>query len=194
MICPVGVIVSIVKLLIAPDPGLLSFRAITAPAKVLMLVLLIVPAPAAVIDEPESAVPTVMPEIVPVETVPVDVMLLIDVLLITPEPAFESSGAVNDPASVPMLTLLVVPWPAAVIDEPESALPTVMPEMLPVDTVPVDVMLLIVVLLITPEPALLSSGAVKVPPNVPMLTLLVVPWPAAVMDEPDAAVPTVMPE
>src|SRR6266567_3684669 len=95
-----------------------------------------------------------MPEMLPVETVPVEVMLLMVVLLIVPvgvpAGAFVSSGAVNEPASVPMLTLLVVPWPAAVMEEPESAVPTDMPEMLPVDTVPVDVMLLIVVLLIVP--------------------------------------------
>ena len=53
--------------------------------------------------------PTVMPEILPVETVPVDVMLPIDVLLITPEPGFGSSGAANEPDNVPMLTLVVVP-------------------------------------------------------------------------------------
>ena len=36
----------------------------------------------AVIEDPESAVPTVIPEIAPVDTEPVDVMLLIVVLLI----------------------------------------------------------------------------------------------------------------
>ena len=78
-----------------------------------------------------------------------------------------------------MLTLLVVPWPAAVIDEPESAVPTDIPEMLPVETRPSEPMLPIVVSLMTPdvepELALLSSGAVNEPSNMPMLTLLVVP-------------------
>src|SRR5262245_15488880 len=145
-------------------------------------------------DEPEAAVPTVMPEMLPVDTVPVEVMLLIVVLLITPEPGLLSSGAVSEPAKVPTLTLVVVPWPAAVMDEPESVLPTVMPEMLPVDTAPVEVMLLSVVLVFTPEPRLLSSGAVSEPPKVPTLTLVVVPWPAAVMDEPESVLPTVIPE
>src|SRR4051794_30988348 len=129
-------------------------------------------------EEPESVVPTVMPEMLPVETVPVEVMLLIVVLLITPVVlpggAFGSSGAVSEPPSVPILTPLVVPCPAAVIEEPEAVVPTVIPEMLPVETVPVEVMLLMVVLLITPEPALLSSGAVSEPPSVPILTPLVV--------------------
>src|SRR5262249_30117791 len=128
-------------------------------------------------DEPEAAVPTVMPEMLPVDTTPVEVMLLIVVLLITPEPGLLSSGAVSEPPKVPTLTLVVVPWPAAVMDEPESVLPTVMPEMLPVDTTPVEVMLLIVVLLITPEPGLLSSGTVTELESVPMLTFVVVPWP-----------------
>src|SRR5262249_58399339 len=115
MTCPVGVTVSIVKLLIAPDPGLASLSATTAPDNVLMLTLLIVPRPPAVIDEPESAVPTVMPEMLPVDTVPVDVMLVMLVLLIVPEPAVESSGALNEPDSVPIVTPVVVPCPAAVI-------------------------------------------------------------------------------
>src|SRR6266702_241700 len=95
-----------------------------------------------------------MPEMLPVETVPVEVMLLMMVLLIVPvgvpAGAVESSGAVNEPDSVPMLTLLVVPWPAAVMEEPESAVPTDIPEMLPVETARVEVMLLMVVLLIVP--------------------------------------------
>ena len=62
-----------------------------------------------------------------------------------------------------------------VIDEPESVVPTDMPEMLPVETMPVELMLPIVVFDITPEPALPSSGARNAPPKVPMLTLLVVP-------------------
>ena len=44
-----------------------------------------------------------------------------------------------EPDTVPMLTLSVVPWPAAVM-EPAS-LVTVMPEMLPVDTLPGEVTL-----------------------------------------------------
>src|SRR5262249_60451074 len=127
----------------------------------------IVPRPPAVIAQPESAVPTVMPEMLPVDTVPVDVMLVMLVLLIVPEPAVESSGALNEPDSVPIVTPVVVPCPAAVIDEPESALPTVMPEMLPVDTTPVEVTLLIDVLLIAPEPGLHVSGALNDPPNRP---------------------------
>src|SRR5215471_19110928 len=121
-----------------------------------------------------AAVPTDMPEMVPVETVPIEVMVLIVVLLIVPEPAVLSSGALNDPDSVPLLTLLVVPWPAAVME--------------PVETVPVEVMVLIVVLLIIPVgvPAgtFGSSGAVNEPDSMLMLTLLVVPWPAAMIDEP----------
>src|SRR6266567_2512797 len=127
-----------------------------------MLTLLVVPWPAAVMEVPESAVPTDMPEMLPVETAPVEVMLLMVVLLIVPvgvpAGAVESSGAVNEPDSVPMLTLLVVPWPAAVIEEPESAVPTDMPEILPVETAPVEVMLSTVVPVITPEPVVLSSG------------------------------------
>ena len=42
------------------------------------------------------------------------------VLSIVPEPVVPSSGALNEPDSVPMLTPLVVPWPAAVMDEPEA--------------------------------------------------------------------------
>src|SRR5712672_1607245 len=103
-------------------------------------------------EEPESAVPTDMPEMLPVETLPVEVMLLMVVPVITPEPALLSSGAVNEPPSVPILTLLVVPWPAAVMEDPQVAVPTVMPEMLPVETLPVEVMLLMVVPVITPEP------------------------------------------
>src|SRR5262245_9066473 len=121
-----------------------------------------------------AAVPTDMPEMLPVETVPVEVMVLMVVLLITPVDVvdtFGSSGAMNDPDSVPMLTLLVVPWPAAVMDEPESAVPTVMPEILPVDTTPVEVMLVMVMLFIVPEPVVPFSGAVKEPDSVPMLTL-----------------------
>src|SRR5437667_367276 len=83
-----------------------------------------------------EAVPTAMPEKLPVETVPVEVMLLMLVLLITPvvvpAGAVRSSGAVKEPDKVPMLTPLVVPWPAAVMNEPEAAVPTDMPEMLPV--------------------------------------------------------------
>src|SRR5262245_9107237 len=122
-----------------------------------------------------AAVPTDMPEMEPVETVPIEVMVLIVVLLIVPVgvPAgtFGSSGAVNDPDSMLMLTLLVVPCPAAMIDEPGSAVPTDMPEILPVDTTPVEVMLLMVTLLIVPEPAVPFSGAVSDPDSVPMLTL-----------------------
>src|SRR5262249_56684298 len=110
-------------------------------------------------EERESAVPTDMPEMLPVETQPVEVMLPIVVLLIKPEPGLASSGAVRQPPSVPMLTSLVVPWPAAVMEEPESAVPTDMPEMLPVEAQPVEVMLPIVVLLIKPEPGLASSGS-----------------------------------
>src|SRR5262249_20764977 len=139
---------------------------------------------------PPSMVPTDMPEMVPVDTVPNEVMLSMVVLDIVPEPEFWSTGAVNKPDSVPMLTLLVMPWPAAVMEP--ALLPTDMPEMVPVDTVPVEVMLLIVVLLIVPDPAVLSSGALNDPDSVPILTLLVVPWPAAVMEP--AAVPTDMPE
>src|SRR5262249_36947504 len=157
----------------------------------------VVPWPAAVMEP--AAVPTDMPEMEPVDTVPVEVMLLMVVLLITPvdvpEDAFGSSGAVNEPDSVPMLTLLVVPWPAAVMAPP--LVPTDMPEMEPVDTVPVEVMLLMVVLLITPvdvpEGAFGSSGAVNEPDRVPILTLLVVPWPAARMAAPEVTLSTFMP-
>src|SRR5262249_36905609 len=141
-----------------------------------------------------AAVPTDIPEMLPVETVPVEVMVLIVVLLIIPVgvPAgtFGSSGAVNDPDSMLILTLLVVPWPAAVMEP--AAVPTDIPEMLPVDTIPVEVMVSIVVLLITPVEvpagAFGSSGAMNVPDSMLILTLLVVPWPAAVMEP--AAVPT----
>src|SRR6266436_4006518 len=107
-------------------------------------------------EEPESAVPTDMPEMLPVETEPVEVMLPMVVLVITPEPALLSSGAVNEPPSVPMLTLLVVPWRAAVMQEPELVVPTDIPEMVPVETEPVEVMLPMVVPVITPEQVLLS--------------------------------------
>src|SRR5215470_11408724 len=138
-----------------------------------------------------AAVPTDIPEMLPVETVPVEVMVLMVVLLIipvgVPAGAFGSSGAVNDPDSMLMLTLLVVPCPAAVMEP--AAVPTDMPEMLPVETVPVEVMVLMVVLLIIPVgvPAgtFGSSGAVNDPDSMLMLTLLVVPWPAAMMDEPE---------
>jgi hypothetical protein len=117
----------------------------------------------------------------PVETLPVEVMLLIVVLLITPVVpggAVLFSGTVNEPDSVPMVTLLAVPWPA-VMAEPKLAVPTDMPEMLPVETLPVEVTVPMVVLLITPvgvpTGALLSFGAVNEPDSEPMLTLLVVP-------------------
>src|SRR5436305_94044 len=120
---------------------------------------------------PPWMVPTDMPAMEPVDTVPVEVMVLIVVLLITPEPVVLSSGALNDPDNVPMLTLLVVPWPAAVMEP--AAVPTDMPEIEPVDTVPVEVMVSMVVLLITPEPVVLSSGALNDPDNVPMLAVIV---------------------
>src|SRR5262245_64198511 len=101
--------VPIVTLVSAPDPGVLSFLTERLPECLEMLMLLAVPRPAAVIDEPEAVVPTDMPEMLPVDTRPVDVMLLILVLVMTPEPAPASSGAVNEPPRVPMLTLLVVP-------------------------------------------------------------------------------------
>ena len=50
-----------------------------------------------------------------------------------------------------------------------------MPRKLPSETTRRAVKLPIVVFDITPEPALLSSGAVKEPPSVPMLTTEVVP-------------------
>src|SRR5436305_1621363 len=140
---------------------------------------------------PPWMVPTDMPAMEPVDTVPVEVMVLIVVLLITPEPVVLSSGALNDPDNVPMLTLLVMPCPAAVMEP--VFVPTDMPEMEPVDTVPVEVMVLMVVLLITPEPVVLSSGALNDPDNVPMLTLLVVPWPAAWMAAPRVTSLTFMP-
>src|SRR5262245_49514837 len=120
-----------------------------------------------------AAVPTDIPEMAPVETLPVGVIEPIVVLLIVPEPGFESSGALTVPESVPMLRLVVVPWPAAVIEP--AAVPTDIPEIAPVDTVPVEVMLLMVVFVIVPEPGLESSGALKVPESVPMLTFVVVP-------------------
>src|SRR5438067_1212527 len=101
------------------------------------------PAPAAVIDP--ALLPTDMPEMLPVDTTPVGGMLSMVALLIAPEPAWLSSGAVNEPDSEPMLTLVVVPWPAAVMDP--ALEPTDMPEMLPVDTTPVGEMLSMVVLL-----------------------------------------------
>src|SRR5262245_41900456 len=120
-----------------------------------------------------AAVTTVMPEMEPVETVPDEVMLVMVVLLIVPEPGLASSGAVKEPDNVPMLTLVVVPWPAAVMEP--AASPTVSPEKEPVETLPVVVILPMVVLLITPEPGFWSSGAVNDPDRVPMLTLVVVP-------------------
>src|SRR5262245_18677184 len=114
-----------------------------------MLTLLATPWPAAVMEP--AAVPTDMPEMVPVDTMPVEVMVLIVVLLISPVGAVDtlgSSSAVNDPDSVPILTLLVTPCPAAVMEP--AAVPTDIPEMVPVDTIPVEVMELMVVLLIIP--------------------------------------------
>src|SRR6516164_3656150 len=100
------------------------------PALVPMLTSVVVPCPAAVMLP--LLVVTDMPEIEPVETVPV--MVPIVVLLITPLPAVLSSGAVNEPALLPMLMFEVVPRPAAVM------LPllvvTDMPEIEPVETVP----------------------------------------------------------
>ena len=114
---------------------------------------------------------TDIPEMDPVETVPVLVPIV--VLLIVPllPVALGSSGAVNEPAFVPMLTSVVVPCPAAVTVP--LLVVTDIPEMDPVETVPVFVP--IVVLLIVPLPAVVSSGAVNEPALVPMLTSVVVP-------------------
>src|SRR6516164_2478473 len=158
----VPVLVPIVVLLIVPLPGLVSSGAVKLPAFVPMLTSVVVPCPAA--EMLPLLVVTDMPENEPVETVPVLVPMV--VLLIVPLPAaLGSSGAVNEPPLVPMLTSVVVPCPAAVM------LPllvvTDMPEIEPVETVPV--LVPIVVLLIVPLPGVESSGAVKVPPLVPML-------------------------
>ena len=109
-IWPVEATVTTDALVIVPDKGLASFSAVTAPLSVPMLMFVMVPWPAAVMAP--AATPTDMPEMAPVDTVPVGVMVSIVVLVIVPEPGFASSGAVNDPDSVPMLTPLVVPWPA----------------------------------------------------------------------------------
>jgi hypothetical protein len=110
-----------------------------------------------------------MPEMLPVETVPELVPMIVS--LIDPLPGLLSSGAVKLPALLPMETLLVVPWPAAVIDP--LFVVTDMPLMDPVETVPVLVPM--IVSLIDPLPGVLSSGAVKLPALLPMETLLVVP-------------------
>src|SRR5262245_20660045 len=187
-IWPVEVIVFIEALLIVPEPGFSSSTALTEPDRMLMAMPVIVPCPAAVIAP--AAVPTDIPEMLLVDTIPVEVMELMVVLLITPEAGFWAGGAVNEPERVAMLTVVVVPCPAAMMEA--AAVPTDIPEMLPVETIPVEVMVVIVVLLITPEPGFWSSGAVNEPDRVPMLTLVVVPCPAAVIAP--AASPTDIPE
>src|SRR5262249_54812367 len=163
---PVVVMLSMVVLLITPEPGVPSSGAVNEPERVPMLTSLDRQSPASGMEP--ALLATDMPEMLPVETVPVEVMVPMLVLLITPEPGWPSAGAVNEPERVPMLTSLVVPWPAAVIER--ALLPTDMPEMLPVETVPVEVIVSMLVLLITPEPGLPSSGAVNEPERVPMLT------------------------
>src|SRR5579875_3828468 len=104
-------------------------------------------------------VPTDIPEMEPVETVPA--LLVIVVLVIVPEPVVLSSGAEMVPVLllVPTVRFEVVPCPAALIVP--LFVPTDIPEIEPVDTVPA--LLVMVVLVIVPEPLLPSSGVEMVP-------------------------------
>ena len=97
-------------------------------------------------------VPTDIPEMEPVDTVPA--LLVMVVLAMVTEPLLLSSGAEMVPVLVPTLSFVMVPWPAALMVP--LLVPTDIPEMEPVDTVPA--LLVMVVLLIVPEPLLLSSG------------------------------------
>src|SRR5579884_740646 len=100
------------------------------------------------------------------------------VLLIEPEPLVLSSGEEIVPETVTNEELLIVPCPAA--DMVPAIVPlTVTLLYVPVLMLPVDVTELIVVLLIEPEPLVLSSGEEIVPETVPNDELLIVPCPAA---------------
>ena len=102
------------------------------------------PAPAALIVP--LLLDTVIPEMEPVETVPVLVPML--ELEMVPEPIWLSSGAEIMPELLVTLRPLIDPAPAALM-VPEL-LDTVIPEMEPVDTVPV--LLPMLELEIVPEP------------------------------------------
>src|SRR5579883_2853935 len=186
-------LVPMVLLLILPEPGLVSSTAVMEPELLPTLIFEIVPCPAEVI-EPELLVID-MPEIEPPETLPELVPMVL--LLIVPEPGLVSSTAVMEPELLPTLMFEIVPCPAAVIepellviDIPEIEPPETLPELVP-----------IVLLLIFPEPGLVSSTAVMDPLLLPTLMFEIVPCPAAVMepellviDMPEIEPPETLPE
>ena len=102
------------------------------------------PAPAALIVP--LLLDTVIPEIEPVETVPV--LVPIEEREIVPEPVLLSSGAEMVPELLVTLNPVMEPAPAALMVP--LLLDTVMPEIEPVDTVPV--LLPMLELEIVPEP------------------------------------------
>src|SRR5579875_1585219 len=148
-----------VVLVIVPEPLLPSSGAEMVPVLVLVPTVRfdVVHCPAELMVP--LFVPTDMPEMEPVETVPA--LLVMVVLVIVPEPLVPSSGAEMVPllVFVPTVRFDVVPCPAALIVP--LFVPTDIPEIEPVDTVPA--LLVMVVLVIVPEPLAPSSGAEMVP-------------------------------
>src|SRR5581483_7632250 len=131
------------------------------------------PAPAALMVP--LLLDTVIPEIEPVETVPVFVPML--ELEMVPEPVWLSSGAEMVPELLVTLNPVMDPAPAALMVP--LLLDTVIPEIEPVETVPVFVPML--ELEMVPEPVWLSSGAEMVPELLVTLNPVMDPAPAALM-------------
>jgi hypothetical protein len=115
---------------------------------------------------------TVIEPTAPELTLPVLLTDPVEMLVMEPEPALLSSGAEMVPLKVPPTEMLpIVPWPDT-CTEP-SRLPLVV--IVPNDPVVTEPLLLtdpVEMLVIDPEPGLLSSGAEMVPLKVPPTEML----------------------
>src|SRR5436305_6323312 len=114
---------------------------------------------------------TDIPEMEPVDTVPP--LLPMMTCDSEPEPVFVSSGASTEPLFVPIDRSVIVPWPAATI-APEL-LVTDMPEMEPVEMVPVPPLLPMETWDREPEPVFVSSWASTEPLLLQMERSVIVP-------------------
>src|SRR5437667_87844 len=86
----------------------------------------------------------------------------------------------KEPLLVPIEMSVIVPWPAAMMDPALDV--TDMPEMEPAETEPVLPLLPMTTSERVPEPGLVSSWAVMEPLLVPMVLLVIVRLPAAMME------------